>query len=313
MNHKVFIVTSIIIILISCIFLLYPSIYFNLEEGFIEPNPETGKFDTQDIMKRAVIPLNIFQTWHTKDLPPKMKECVDKLKHANQEFKHYLYDENECREFIKKNFDSDILRAFDGLIPLSYKSDLWRFCVLYKLGGIYLDIKYEPVEDFKFIELVDKEYFVLERPYIDKNILLDNELELINLPNYHEKIYDNIDTKLWKNKKIGLYTALIVCKPNNQILLECIQEIVKNVKTKYYGHNDLYPSGPGLLGEKYFKGDMSKIENINLYFSLTGLYIINKNKKILKSYDDYYGNEHTKYAKIKHYHELWDERKIYKE
>lgn len=311
MDKRIFIVTTVLIILASCCFLLYPSIYFNLEEGFIEPNPETGKFDTEDIMKRAVIPLNIFQTWHTKDVPPKMKECVDKLKRANPEFKHYLYDDNECREFIKKNFDSDVLDAFDGLIPGAYKADLWRYCVLYKLGGIYLDIKFEPVDGFKLIELVDKEYFVLDHPYME-NVSLDNELKLINLPNYYEKVYDNIDTTLWKNKKIGLYNALIVCKPINPMLLDCIQEIVKNVQNKFYGHNAVSPTGPVLLGEKYFKGDMSKIKNINLYHSVNGSYIINKNRIILKHYNGYYGNEHEKYKKNKHYHTLWKEKNIYK-
>jgi mannosyltransferase OCH1-like enzyme len=32
------------------------------------------------------IPLNIFQTWNTKDLPPKMKECVYRLRKQNPEF-----------------------------------------------------------------------------------------------------------------------------------------------------------------------------------------------------------------------------------
>lgn len=310
MDKRIFIVTTVLIILASCCFLLYPSTYFNLEEGFIEPDPETGKFDTEDIMKRAVIPLNIFQTWHTKDLPPKMRECVDKLKRINPEFKHYLYDENECREFIKKNFDSDVLGAFDGLIPLSYKSDLWRFCVLYKLGGIYLDIKFEPVDGFKFIELVDKEYVVLDRPYSD-NSSLNNELTLINLPNYYEKLYDYIDIKTWKDKKMGLYTALIISKPNNPVLFDCIQEIVKNVKNKFYGHNSLYPTGPGLLGEKYFKGDMSKIKNILLFNSITGDKILSKKKIILKHYKEY-RYEQKKNGKNKYYTDLWNERNVYK-
>ncbi len=51
---------------------------------------------------KTVVPLDIYQTWHTKDLPPKMKECVDKLKQDNPEFTHHLYDDAMCRQFIKK-------------------------------------------------------------------------------------------------------------------------------------------------------------------------------------------------------------------
>ena len=34
----------------------------------------------------SIIPLNIFQTWHTLDLPPKMKENVELLRRQNPEF-----------------------------------------------------------------------------------------------------------------------------------------------------------------------------------------------------------------------------------
>ena len=46
---------------------------------------------------KIIIPLNIFQTWETKQLPPKMKECVESIKYENPEFKHYLFDDKDCR------------------------------------------------------------------------------------------------------------------------------------------------------------------------------------------------------------------------
>ena len=78
-----------------------------------------------------MIPLNIFQTWKTKELPPKMQEIVNKLKKQNPEFKHYLFDDNDCRNFIKKHFNKDVLQAFDNLIPGAYKADLFRYQILW--------------------------------------------------------------------------------------------------------------------------------------------------------------------------------------
>ena len=103
-----------------------------------------------------VIPLNIFQTWHTKKLPPLMENAVNKIKLLNPRFNHQLFDDYDCREFIKKNFTLEILNAYDSLIPGAYKADLWRYCILYKLGGIYLDIKYIPHNGFRFISLTEK-------------------------------------------------------------------------------------------------------------------------------------------------------------
>jgi hypothetical protein len=304
-------IVIILVILVVCISLFVYLAFSKKKEGFFEPDPETGEYDVEKIKKEAVIPLHIYQTWHTKDLPPKMRECVDKLKKANPEFTHHLYDENDCREFIKNNFEPDVLDAFDRLVPTSYKSDLWRYCVLYKNGGIYLDIKYEPVNNFKFISCIDKEYFVLDQPYSNINANIEDELLMINSPTYYKDIYDNIDINKWKNKNIGLAAALIIAKPNNSVLFECIKQIVKNVKNKEYGHNSLYPTGPGLLGTKYFDDDMSKIQNIDIFNSLVGTYFITKKQIILKQYNEY-RKEQKKYQNTEYYSDLWHKKQIYK-
>jgi mannosyltransferase OCH1-like enzyme len=101
----------------------------------------------------SIIPLCIYQTWHTTNLPPKMQQAVNTIKAHNPEFQHFLYDDNMCREFIRNNFPEDVLRAYDLLIPGAYKADLWRYCILYKKGGIYLDISYTPFNNFKFLNL----------------------------------------------------------------------------------------------------------------------------------------------------------------
>ena len=102
----------------------------------------------------SIIPLNIFQTWWTKEnLTPCMFQCINIIKNNNPRFNYRLFDDNDCREFIEKNFNSVVLKAYDSLIPGAYKADLWRYCVLFKLGGIYLDIKYQPIHNFKFINL----------------------------------------------------------------------------------------------------------------------------------------------------------------
>ena len=147
----------------------------------------------------SIIPLNLYTCWHTKELPPLMQNNLNGLINDNPEFNVQLYDEDDCREFIQTNFSMDILNAYNALIPCSYKSDLWRFCVLYINGGIYVDIKYQCVNNFKFIALTEKEHFVRDR--------LEGHT----------------------------YTALIITLPKNEILLKCINQIVKNVNNKFYG------------------------------------------------------------------------------
>jgi mannosyltransferase OCH1-like enzyme len=224
----------------------------------------------------SIIPLDLYTCWHTKDLPPLMKSNYDLLVQGNPKIKFHLFDEDDCRKFISENFDEKVLNAYDSLIPCSYKSDLWRYCILYKNGGIYMDIKYQCVNGFKFISLTEKEYFVRDY-YID-------------------------DT----------YTALIVALAGNQILLNCINQIVENVKNKYYGENSLYPTGPALLG-KYFTQEEKK--SMEMYHSLVKCineyYIVKGDRIILKWYDGY-RDEQSKFKKLRHYGELWNTRNIYK-
>jgi mannosyltransferase OCH1-like enzyme len=223
------------------------------------------------------IPANIFQTWENKRLPPLMFNAIKKIRRFNPRFKYRLYDNNECREFIKNNFDHEVLNAYDTLIPGAYKADLWRYCILYKLGGIYLDIKYIPINGFRFVNLLEKEHFVLD----------------------------------WGGG--GVYNALLVCKAGNEILLKAINQIVQNVKDKFYGNSCLDPTGPNLLGKFFSEHEKNSFD---LNHILTGSndydkFITFNNHRVITCYKGY-NFERSKFSSIPHYGCLWDNRQIYR-
>ena len=233
----------------------------------------------------SVIPLNIYLTWSIKKLPKKMQENVDRMKTTNPEFNIHIFDCDERREFIKNNFPDDILSAYDILNPGAYKADLWRLCILYINGGIYVDIKQNCINNFKFIALTEREHLVLDRP------------------------------GWWKDGEIGLYNALIIAKPKNAFLLRCINKISENVKNREYSLNDLYPTGPGLLGEEYIK--MLKENESTMESELNKLDICMENEQmifnnvpILEFYKEYRA-EQKLFAKTKSYGEIYKLKEIY--
>jgi mannosyltransferase OCH1-like enzyme len=235
----------------------------------------SGYIPKKDII--STIPLHLYTCWHTKDLPPLMKENHDKMIELNKEIEFHLYDEAECKEFIKSHFNEDVLYAYESLVPSAYKADLWRYCVLYIHGGIYMDIKFKCINHFKLIELTDKEYFV-------KDI--------------HQK---------------GTLNGLIISKSGNPILLKCIEKIVEHVKNNYYGQSSLDPTGPNLLGEftKHLFSSMElKFESVITPKKTKKCNIVYKNKNILTFYD-HYRDEQKKYQNGKGYSELWRCRNIY--
>jgi mannosyltransferase OCH1-like enzyme len=224
------------------------------------------------------IPLDIYQTWETKELPEKMNECVERLKAQNPNFRHHLFDDASRREFIQYHFDSSVLSAYDKLIPGAYRADLWRYCVLYVNGGVYLDVKYSNVDDFNLIDLTDDEYFV---PDLDES-------------------------------GGGIYNAFMICKARNPIMRRVIDGVVDNVKNEYYGESGLCPTGPILLKRCFRDDEFQKAKSNGL-----GVCRHNENtsvclhgKPILTVYDDYYKID-IKKTNQRHYSELWNQRKIY--
>ena len=270
----------------------------------------------------SIIPLCIYQTWHTTNLPPKMQQAVNMVKAHNPEFQHFLYDDNMCREFIKNNFPEDVLRAYDCLIPGAYKADLWRYCILYKKGGIYLDVRYIPFENFKFLNLTKKEHFVIDLEKFEEN------------PYFY---------RCESSGECGIYNALMVTLPGNKKLFKALSQIVCNVKNKFYGTNSLEPTGPNLL-KRYFTdyeklnielkhdfylskndyiSDHNNREHNNREQNKSGLNkyenIFNQNNKIIKmnSYTilkcyEGYNNELKQYSNKIHYGQLWEKKYIYK-
>jgi mannosyltransferase OCH1-like enzyme len=64
----------------------------------------------------SIIPLHLYTCWHTKELPLLMRKNYDNLVSTNPKITFHLYDENDCREFIKNNFNNDALNAYDSMI-----------------------------------------------------------------------------------------------------------------------------------------------------------------------------------------------------
>lgn len=224
---------------------------------------------------KNIIPMNIFQTWHTKNLPINMQTNSDMIKIMNPEFRYILYDDKDCSNFIKNNFGRDVLYAFNSLVPGAYKADLWRYCILYKFGGIYLDIKYKPVNNFKFINFIESEHWVLD------------------------------------NDGIGIYNALMICLPQNPILLKAINNIIYNVNTNFYGENSLEPTGPRLLGKYFSEYEKTQFRIYHKSF-LNGKHrFIYFDNYIVLQQDSEYLTEHDNNKKQLHYSKLWYMKSIY--
>lgn len=58
----------------------------------------------------------------------------------NPEYVHKIYIDEEMDVFVNENFPGDIANCYNRLNIIVAKVDFWRYLVLYKFGGIYLDM-----------------------------------------------------------------------------------------------------------------------------------------------------------------------------
>lgn len=90
-------------------------------------------------IKDLKIPRVIYQTFETSEIPDGMYDAVNSWKNYNVNYEHYFYTEEDRIEFIEKYFSETVLDTYLRLIPGAFRADLWRCCVLYEKGGIYVD------------------------------------------------------------------------------------------------------------------------------------------------------------------------------
>jgi hypothetical protein len=151
------------------------------------------------------------------ELPPLIAENIRSFKDYHPGGVHTLYTDASLRAFIRANMSSEVLWAYDELVPLSYKADLGRLCLLHVMGGLYSD-----VANFFF------------SPYVTPR----NSRKLAVLQ-------DRRHTAPWIT-----ITGLIAAPPRMPVFLKAAEQIARNARSRYYGKESLCPTGPVLFGRE---------------------------------------------------------------
>jgi mannosyltransferase OCH1-like enzyme len=245
-----------------------------------------------------IIKTNILENYpnNNKTIPKKIWQTFrEEIKADNPLFKDvqtwkdqkgYEYnflDDKQGEEFIKNNFDEDVLKAYKTLIPGAYKADLLRVCLIYIHGGVYADIKVK-----------------LNYPL---DYFLDRDLVLVK---------DHGIIQIWN----GFFAAV----PKHPFLKNIIEKIVERVKIKYYGYNGTDITGPLLWYKEFTKyfmtlnygNEIKKDYRMMQLIKYDDCLIISKNGNY-EPYMSFKKGYHKYYDIKKSYPILWNEKKVYDE
>ena len=91
----------------------------------------------------AAIPRILHQTYHAADLPEPLRKNVEQLKQANPGWEYRFYDDAAIERFIAGTYGQRILGYYRRINPEygAARADLFRYLLIYAVGGVYLDIK----------------------------------------------------------------------------------------------------------------------------------------------------------------------------
>ena len=104
-----------------------------------------------------MIPKIVHYTYKTHNFPHCVQEAIDHNKRINKDYEFRFYDDNACDKFIKDNFDERTYKAYNSINSTygAMKADVFRYCVLQKIGGVYMDAK--SVTNKSFSEIIKPE------------------------------------------------------------------------------------------------------------------------------------------------------------
>lgn len=150
------------------------------------------------------IPRVIYQCYKNKNISPTIK---NKWLELNPDFEYHHYDNEECYHFLLNNYGEHFAKFFKFIKHGPIKSDFWRVCILYKLGGVYADI-----------DII---------PFVPIDEFVNNDTTLYTCATY-PLIGNNLNPHF------------IAVEPNNPLILECINVYMKDRIFRpysYYGYS----------------------------------------------------------------------------
>lgn len=231
----------------------------------------------------------IFRTSRYKvdELPQKLVKIYTEDNTRNEGYTLFYFDDADCERFIADLGDERIVDAYHSLNATAFKADLFRYCLLYKYGGIYIDSAHRPFYSYDEILGGRTEMFVKD------------------------------------TENYGLYNAFMAVEKGNKIIELAIELALNRIENREYGLNPLDITGCQTLGRAYNKyhnlpeyTPMTLSYNVLLINNNTFITDIEGNDVIkVRDLANYYNTVYRSAAEGKskvHYDELWHHRDVYK-
>jgi len=99
-----------------------------------------------------LIPRNLFYTVKSRRLRQATCQNIANAIILNPEYHVFIYDDEEVDQLVSQQFNDSLSFALFNAVGIgAMRADIWRYLVVYKFGGVYLDIDSELLKPLKEI------------------------------------------------------------------------------------------------------------------------------------------------------------------
>ena len=191
---------------------------------------------------------------------------------VGRQWRFSWFDDNASRAFVSAHCPR-ALAAYDCLVPVAFKADVFRYCALYHWGGVYYDaedVLLQPLSTL--IRPCDELVLARDKCPTDKvtdpafgygwkthalSILrampLDDRLKHFGISRGSTAEWEGLlaqkVTSIPKCPHTAVQISFMAGAPRHPFFKCCLQLVIRNVRRNHYGPTDLFPTGPGLAGE----------------------------------------------------------------
>ena len=212
-------------------------------------NKDDNNIKQQPIV--TTIPKILHCTHYNKNIIP--QKVWDNIKKYAPDYELRFYDDDDCRSFLNEHYGESHVDKFNSLQLGAHKADFFRYCLLYQLGGVYMDIDMEPKKHFNKIFDHSKKYgfySVLGSSEDPENFLQRKTRRLLYEGNGH------------------IFQALIGTYPKNPLMLNLTEDFftVPNPEVRYDVFTYIFYDKlrdligkPLLMGENFYLNNKKSI------------------------------------------------------
>lgn len=162
----------------------------------------------------TAVPRTIMLTTRDKSQIPQY--ILDQYAQYAPEYRVTVYDDEECKKYLKQHYPDKVVQKFDSLKSGAHKADLFRYAYLYREGGCYMDVK-----------------TILTRPL--REVFGEHEFYLV---------------RSLMERPESIYNGVIVTPPSNPYIRDLLNDLVDE-RTRHSGYLRFVNHAYDVLADRY--------------------------------------------------------------